>query len=46
VDNAEREWEKKYVYMLLLGHLKCLGDFGLDEGREMRRSLQEIGWEV
>jgi hypothetical protein len=36
-------WEKKYVYMLLLGHLNCLGDFGVDGRRELRRSLQEVG---
>ena len=43
VDNVARMWEKKYVYMLLLSHLKCLGDFGVDEGRELRRSVQETG---
>jgi len=46
VDNAARVWEKKYVHMVLLGHLKCLGVFGIDEGRELRKSLQEIGQEV
>jgi hypothetical protein len=43
VDSVARKWEKKYVYILLLGHLKCLGDFGVDEGRELSKYLQEIG---
>jgi hypothetical protein len=34
VDNAARMWEKKCVYLLLLGHLRSLGDFGVDGRRE------------
>lgn len=41
MDNVAHVWVKKYVYMLLLGYLKCHGDFGVDEeGRELRKSVR------
>ena len=39
VGNAASVWVKQYIHMLLLGYLKCLRDFGVDEGRELRNSV-------
>jgi len=43
VDNAAHVWAKKYVYMLLLGYLKCLGDFDVDREESQGSLFEEVG---